>query len=213
MVGSLSSGSSGPRPRSSSRTSATSCLRSTWLSAWFCLASSSATMSPTSASICCARHLVERLQVDEVEQPLVKLDLEVGMHVALGESAGVADRDQPMLFERLLELLGRRRPAPRAGLRTCHILSDPGRGRRQVPAATVSRSLASALFRLSSSERHPAVDCRAHQREIVADGVGNVAAQGFAHIGRPDRARQALFVAIDDDPDLEPAQILRIRAG
>ena len=48
-----------------------------------------------------ARHLVERLQVDEVEQPLVKLDLELGVLVALGERAGVADRDQPVLVERL----------------------------------------------------------------------------------------------------------------
>ena len=62
-----------------------------------------------------ARHLFERLKVDEVEQTLVKLDLELGMLVALGEGAGIADRDEPMLVERALPLLvGRRlgvRPA------------------------------------------------------------------------------------------------------
>ena len=35
----------------------------------------------------------------------MQLDLELGMLVALGERAGVADRDQPMLVERALALL------------------------------------------------------------------------------------------------------------
>ena len=44
-----------------------------------------------------ARHLVERRQIDEVEQPLVKLDLEVGLGVALLEGAGVAGLHQPRI--------------------------------------------------------------------------------------------------------------------
>ena len=48
-----------------------------------------------------ARHLVERLEVDDVEQALVKLDLEIGMLVALGECARFTDGDQPMLFDAL----------------------------------------------------------------------------------------------------------------
>ena len=49
-----------------------------------------------------ARHLFKRLQVDEVDQSLVKLDLELGMLVAFRESAGVANGDQAMLLDRPL---------------------------------------------------------------------------------------------------------------
>src|SRR5690348_5868611 len=52
-----------------------------------------------------ARHLVERLQVGEVEKPLVQLDLELGVLVALRKCAGVPDGYEPMLFERLLASL------------------------------------------------------------------------------------------------------------
>ena len=46
-----------------------------------------------------AGHFVERRQVDKVEQALVQLDLQVGVGIALGESAGIADRNQPMLLD------------------------------------------------------------------------------------------------------------------
>ena len=51
------------------------------------------------------RHLVERGQVDQVEQPLVKLDLEVGLRVALGKCTGIAKRHQPLLLARECRLL------------------------------------------------------------------------------------------------------------
>src|SRR5829696_7834830 len=47
------------------------------------------------------RHLVECLQIDDVQQPLVKLDLEIGMCVPVGERSRVPDRDNAKLFGRL----------------------------------------------------------------------------------------------------------------
>ena len=61
IVGSLSSGSSGPRPSSSSSTSPTSCLRSAWLSAWFCLRQLLGDDVADFGLDLLARHLVERL--------------------------------------------------------------------------------------------------------------------------------------------------------
>src|SRR5215203_3018804 len=47
-----------------------------------------------------AGHLVECLQIDDVQQPLVKLDLQVGVRVPVGEGSGVPDRDDAKLFSR-----------------------------------------------------------------------------------------------------------------
>ncbi len=42
-----------------------------------------------------SRHFLERRQVDEAEQPLVKLDLQFGVQVIGSEGAGIADGHQP----------------------------------------------------------------------------------------------------------------------
>ena len=47
-----------------------------------------------------AGHLVECLQIDDVQQPLVKLDLEIGVRVPVGERSRVADGDNAKLFGR-----------------------------------------------------------------------------------------------------------------
>ena len=52
-----------------------------------------------------ARHLLKRLKVDELDQSLVKLDLELCVLVTLCESAGIADGDEPVLVESALALL------------------------------------------------------------------------------------------------------------
>ncbi len=95
------------------------------------------------------RHLVERREVDEIEQPLMKLDLELGMLVTLGEGSGIADRHEPVLFELL-----------RAGLLVDglallwladlphHLRSRPSAAAR--PSSIVSRSFAVALLRFTS---------------------------------------------------------------
>src|SRR5205085_10768821 len=96
------------------------------------------------------RHLVERLEVDEVEQALVELDLEVGMLVALGERAGIANRDEALLVDRAdLGLVGGSRGA------FCRLLDLPHlqRSRPSAAASPVSstpRSLPTALLRLMS---------------------------------------------------------------
>jgi hypothetical protein len=97
-----------------------------------------------------ARHLVERLEVDDIDQPLVKLDLELGLRVALGERTRIADRDDAMLVERALPVLldfgfG---PDCLANL-PHHTLSRPSAA--ATPASIPSRSLAIALLRLISS--------------------------------------------------------------
>ena len=155
-----------------------------------------------------ARHLVERLQVDEVEQPLVKLDLELGMLVALGERAGVADRDQPMLLERALLLLFARRVGVRPvyGSATCLALQSERGGNAGVEHIEI---LAERALALDLVDRNAAVDRRAHQREVVADGVGDVAAERLAHVGGRMVRAMALFEAVDDDPDVELAEVLR----
>ena len=52
------------------------------------------------------RHLVERRQVDQFEQTLVKLDLELGVRIALGKCAGIAEGHQALLIARERGLLG-----------------------------------------------------------------------------------------------------------
>ena len=55
-----------------------------------------------------ARHFVERGQIDEAQQPLVKLDLQVGVQVIGGERAGIADGHQPpFLFGPFGDFFGR----------------------------------------------------------------------------------------------------------
>ena len=69
-----------------------------------------------------ARHLVERRQVDQVEQPLVKLDLEVGVLVALGEGAGIADASPARWSSHGRSALSLGRHLVACGLRTCHMI-------------------------------------------------------------------------------------------
>ena len=94
-----------------------------------------------------ARHLLERLQVDEVEQPLVKLDLELGMLVALGERTGVADGDEPMLVERLAVAASvESASAPRVcGFATCLSLQSECRGDAGIERVEVLAERALAL--------------------------------------------------------------------
>ena len=107
-------------------------------------------MSPTSASICSRDIWSSAWQVDEVEQPLVKLDLQLGVLVALVESAGVADRDQPVLVERVRALLvGERRGVGRLADLPHRLALQPKAA--ATPASSVSRSLPSADLRLISS--------------------------------------------------------------
>ena len=53
-----------------------------------------------------ARAGLKRGQVDEVEQSLVKLDLELGMRLVLAERAGVAGGQQAALLFAALRRLG-----------------------------------------------------------------------------------------------------------
>ena len=80
-----------------------------------------------------ARHLVECLQIDDVQQPLVKLDLEIGMRVPVGERSRVADRDDAKFFGRLD--FGLEPHCPHACVpATC--LSAPGPGHPRCPPPT-----------------------------------------------------------------------------
>ena len=99
-----------------------------------------------------ARHLVECLQVDEVEQALVKLELEIGPRVAVRERTGVADRDDAHLLGRahfgVTVLAARRFPD----------LPHYERSRPRMPAtpaSSMSMSLPTWLLRLISAMGTP----------------------------------------------------------
>ena len=79
----------------------------------------------------------------------MQLDLEVGVRVALGESAGVADRDQPLLFERATggNLRAVRR---RADFRDLPHAQRSSPRAAAMPASSDSMSLPTALLRLMS---------------------------------------------------------------
>ncbi len=98
IVGSFSSGSMGPRPRSSSNTSLTSALRSALFSAWFCLASKLVDDVADFSLNLLAGHLLQRLKIDQVEQLLVEGHLQVGVGVPVRERSCVANRDDPQVF-------------------------------------------------------------------------------------------------------------------
>src|SRR5205085_547319 len=101
-----------------------------------------------------ARHLIECLKIDEVEQALVKFDLQIRVQVAFGERARIADGDQSMFLARAL-------PPPIINLVAADRLADlphdylSKSSAAAMPAFNVSRSLPSALFRLSSSMGTP----------------------------------------------------------
>ena len=141
IVGSLSSGSSGPRPEEFVEHVADELLALGLVQRLVLLGKLLGDDVADFGLDLLARHLFERLQVDEVDQPLVKLDLELGMLVALRERAGIADCDKPVLVHSRAVALPPDRPrsGPAYGSATCSPLQpqrrrDPGIKKVQVLA-------------------------------------------------------------------------------
>src|SRR4029079_6956236 len=107
---------------------------------------------------------------------------------------------------RSFSLSSSRRAAPDA-FRICHMLTLQTQGCGDT-AVEQLKILCDRALALQFRNRDAPVDSRSNQREIVADGECDVAAQRRPHIGRADRSGQRLVVAIDDDPDLQRTKTL-----
>ena len=75
-----------------------------------------------------------------------------------------------------------------------------------MPASRPSRSLVKVLLRLISAIGTPR-SIAAHIRACsLADGERDVMAECLAHVGDADRLEQALFIAVDDHPNVDVRQ-------
>src|SRR6185369_5856153 len=69
---------------------------------------------------------------------------------------------------------------------------------------------ANGAFALDVIDRNTAIDRRPNEREIVRNGISDIASQCLADVCGPDRTTLAFLVPIDDHPNVDPAQVLRI---
>ena len=100
-----------------------------------------------------ARAGFERGQVDEVEQPLVKLDLELGVRLVLAECAGIAGGEQAaLLFVALGRVRARGGAAALVDLPQAHRVHPKAAA---TPVSSLSRSRASGPLRRMSASGTP----------------------------------------------------------